>query len=282
MGVSNMAKRRGTILDEIMAYHRQQLPKVMRDVPLADLRAFTSVAPPTRDFYAALSASGVSLIAECKKASPSRGLMVKGYDAAELAATYTRAGARAISVLTDARHFQGSLQDLRDVKEATAAVRGPGKQHRPPVLRKDFIFHPYQVYESRVAGADALLLIAAVLSPGEIRELLALTRELGMEALVEVHTEEELHSVLGLNPRVVGVNNRNLQTFEVDFDNTARLRSLIPDGTLAVGESGIKTADDVRRMREIGVDAILVGETLVRSRDVLATARAFVQAGAAA
>lgn len=279
MGVSNMAKRRGTILDEIMAYHRQHLPKVMRDVPLADLRAFTSVTPPTRDFYAALKAPGVSLIAECKKASPSKGLMVRDYDAAQLATTYTRAGARAISVLTDARHFQGSLQDLRDVKEATAELRGSGKQHRPPVLRKDFIFHPYQVYESRVAGADALLLIAAVLSPGELGELLALTHELGMEALVEVHTEAELQSVLAVNPRVIGVNNRNLQTFAVDFENTARLRSLIPDGIVTVGESGIKTVDDVRRMRDIGVDAILVGETLVRSGDVMGTARAFVQAG---
>lgn len=272
MSVTKQAQRRGTILDEIMTFHRENLPKTMREIPLADLRALASVAPPTLDFYAVLKRPGVSLIAECKKASPSKGLIVPHYDAVEIAKAYAKAGASAISVLTDGRHFQGSLADLRDVKEAV------GKK-KVPVLRKDFIFDPYQVYEARVAGADALLLIAAVLSDADLRELLALTHRLEMNALIEVHTEEELARVLPLQPRIVGVNNRDLQTFEVDFDNTARLRKLIPAEVVTVGESGIKTAADVRKMAQIGVDAILVGETLVKSKDIYKTTAEFVKAG---
>jgi indole-3-glycerol phosphate synthase len=269
MSVTNLAKRRGEILDEIMAHHRENLPKVMADVPFADLRAMASVAAPPRDFEAAVRAAGVSLIAECKKASPSKGLLVPNYDPVRLAKLYEKAGARAISVLTDARHFQGTLAHLRDVRDAV----------RLPVLRKDFLFHPYQLYEARVAGADAVLLIAAVLSDTEMRELLALARKLGMAALVEVHDEAELTRVLPLRPGIIGVNNRDLQTFEVDFGNTARLRALIPTEIAVVGESGLKTPDDVRAMQEAGVDAVLVGETLVRSKDIAGTARAFVAAG---
>ena len=269
MSVTNLAKRRGEILDEIMAHHRENLPKLMAATPLADLRAMASVAPPARDFEAAVRAPGVGLIAECKKASPSKGLLVAHYDAVRLARLYEKAGARAISVLTDARHFQGSLADLRDVREAV----------RVPVLRKDFMFHSYHLYEARVAGADAVLLIAAVLSDTELRELLALARKLGMAALVEVHSQEELARVLPLNPAIIGVNNRDLQTFEVDFDNTARLRALIPPEIAVVGESGLKSPDDVRAMKAAGVDAVLVGETLVRSKDIAGTARAFVAAG---
>ncbi len=276
MSVSNQAKSRGKILDEIMAYHREQLPKIMREVPLADLRAFASVTPPALDFYAALKQPGVSLIAECKKASPSKGLLVRKYDPVQLAKTYAQAGASAISVLTDGRHFQGSLEHLRDVKETIANLQSP-----IPILRKDFIFHPYQVYEARVAGADAVLLITAVLSDTDLRDLLQLTHKLGMNALIEVHTEAELARVLPLEPRIIGVNNRNLQTFEVDFANTARLRALIPDDVVVVGESGLKTAGDVRHMRDIGVDAILVGETLVKSKNLSKTVREFVFAGRA-
>ncbi|MCA9920867.1 MAG: indole-3-glycerol-phosphate synthase, partial [Anaerolineales bacterium] len=206
MSVTNLAKRRGTILDEIMKYHREQLPKIMREVPIEDLRAFANVTAPALDFYAALRKPGVSLIAECKKASPSKGLMVRDYDPVQLAKTYEKAGAAAISVLTDGRHFQGNLEHLRDVKESV----------RVPVLRKDFMFDPYQLYEARVAGADAVLLITAVLSRNEMASLLKLTHQLDMNALVEVHTQAELAQVLPLQPRIIGVNNRNLQTFEVD------------------------------------------------------------------
>ena len=269
MSVSNIIKRRGKILDEIMRYHREQLPKIMRQVPLANLRALTSVTPKPLDFYAALQRPGVSLIAECKKASPSKGLMVPNYDAAQLASDYAKAGASAISVLTDGRHFQGSLADLRDAKEAV----------RIPVLRKDFIFDPYQVYEARAAGADAILLIVSVLGDNDLRSLLKLTHELGMNALIEVHTEAELERALAVQPRIIGVNNRNLQTFEVDFENTARLRQRIPADIVVVGESGVKTAVDVQTLAEIGVDAILVGETLVTSKDPFKTAKMLVQAG---
>ena len=286
MSVTKQSQRRGTILDEIMAYHREQLPKTKRAVPISDLRALASVAPPAVPFSAALKQPGVSLIAECKKASPSKGLLLADYDPVRLARTYVRAGARAISVLTDGRHFQGSLEHLRDVKESVANLRALVDDKSDlrlttgvPVLRKDFLFDPYQLYEARAAGADAVLLIAAVLEGGELSSLVDMAGELGMEALVEVHTAAELERVLPLKPAVIGVNNRNLQTFEVDFDNTARLRKMIPAGVTVVAESGIKSADDVRRLAEIGVDAILVGETLVRSKDIGRTTAELAVAG---
>jgi indole-3-glycerol phosphate synthase len=270
MSVTNKSKRRGTILDEIMMHHREQLPKRKREVPLADLRGLARLVAPPADFAAALAKPGVSLIAECKKASPSKGLLVPKYDPVAIATAYVRAGARAISVLTDGRHFQGSLAHLRDVKEAFPQT---------PVLRKDFMFDPYQVYEARSAGADAILLIAAVLSDSQISELQALAASMGMASLIEVHTEEELARVLALEPRIVGVNNRNLQTFAVDFGNTARLRAQIPPEVLVVAESGLQGPEDVAAMKAIGVDAILVGETLVKSKDISKTARALIAAG---
>jgi indole-3-glycerol phosphate synthase len=256
----------------------------MRQIPYEDLRAFANVAPPTIDFKLALQRPGVSLIAECKKASPSKGLIAPDYEPVQLATTYVRAGASAISVLTDARYFQGSLNDLRDVKEAILLSRSEAKQslserRQIPVLRKDFLFHPYQIYEARAAGADAVLLIASVLKDKELSALFKLTNELAMEALVEVHTEEELDRILELEPRIVGINNRNLQTFEVDFDNSALLRSKIPAGIATVAESGIKSALDVQRMRDLGFDAILVGEFLVRSKDTFTETVALVEAG---
>ena len=271
MSVSKLMKSRGKILDEIMKYHRERLPKHKREILPENVRAFAAVAPPALDFYAALKKPGVSLIAECKKASPSKGVIVSKYDAVEIAKTYEKAGVSGISVLTDTRHFQGTLDDLRGVREAVNI----------PVLRKDFMFDPYQIFEARAAGADCVLLIAAVLGDTEVTKLLTLTHKLGMNALVEVHTEHELERMLSLDPRprIIGINNRNLQTFKVDFENTARLRRLIPDDVVVVGESGLKTEDDVRYMKEIGVNAILVGESLVKSKDMLAKVRGFVRAG---
>ncbi|MEM9774649.1 MAG: indole-3-glycerol phosphate synthase TrpC, partial [Chloroflexota bacterium] len=257
--------------DEIMRYHRERLPKIKNEVAPADVRAWAQLAPPPLDFYAAVTKPGVSLIAECKKASPSKGLIVPRYNAVNIALDYQEGGASCISVLTDGRHFQGSLEDLRDVRETT----------KIPLLRKDFMFDPYQVYEARAAGADCILLIAAVLGDGDISSLMALATKLGMSVLVEVHTDEELDRMLALDPqpKIIGVNNRNLQTFKVDFDNTARLREKIPSHIAVVGESGLKTADDVRTMKQIGVDAILVGETLVRSKNTKKLAKEFVAAG---
>jgi indole-3-glycerol phosphate synthase len=277
MSVSKVSKRRGTILDEIMAYQRQQLPKLMRDVPLEDVRALASVAPPPADLIDAVARPGLSLIAECKRASPSKGLLVSDYDPVKLASRYVRAEASAISVLTNNRYFQGSLADLRDVKNSLLE-RG-GRVASIPVLRKDFIFHPYQCFEARAAGADAVLLIAAILAKSELAELMAVIEDLGMVALVEIHTRSELDQVLTLQPRLVGINNRDLQTFKVDFDNTARLRRAIPEDVLVVAESGIRHVKDVRRLAEVGVDAILVGEALVRSNNVSRDARKLVVAG---
>lgn len=272
MSVTNLAKRRGTILDEIMTHHRERLPKAMREVSFENVRAFAEMAPPPADFAAALRQPGVSLIAECKKASPSKGLLVKNYDPAKLAKTYAQAGASAISVLTDARHFQGSLEHLRDVRQAV----GPRKI---PVLRKDFIFHPYQVYEARAAGADAVLLITAVLGDSDLRDLLQLTHDLGMNALIEVHTEAEVERALALQPRIIGVNNRNLQTFAVDLQTTVRLRQIIPAEVLVVGESGIQTAVHVHTLRQANVNAMLVGESLVKSKDIGMAAKSLIAAG---
>jgi indole-3-glycerol phosphate synthase len=201
VSVSRQAKQRGEILDEIMRYHREQLPKIMRGTPLSDLRALASIAPAPVDFAGALQREGVRLIAECKKASPSRGLMVPNYDAVRLAQQYVEAGASAISVLTDARHFQGSLDDLSNVRDMLDTLPD---ERKVPLLRKDFLFHEYQIYEARAAGADAVLLIAAVLGASDLRALMQLAQKLGMDALVEVHTQAELEQVLPLGPRVMG------------------------------------------------------------------------------
>ncbi|MGH2536400.1 MAG: indole-3-glycerol phosphate synthase TrpC [Candidatus Promineifilaceae bacterium] len=286
MSVSKLARQRGLILDEIMRHQREQLPKTMRATPLADLRALASLAPAPADLAAALSGPGLALIAECKKASPSRGLLAPHYDPAGLAQAYVRGGASAVSVLTDGRHFQGSLEHLSQVKAAVSPpaallpTPSAGRRQRAiPVLRKDFIFHPYQLYEARAAGADAVLLIAAVLEGGELAELLNLAAELGLAALLEVHTAGELERALALRPRIVGLNNRDLQTFQVDLETSIRLRPLVPAGVLAVAESGIRTAADVGRLAAAGLDAALVGESLLSSRDVAAATRALVEAG---
>jgi len=269
-------REKGQLLDEIMAWKRQEVPKQMAEMPESSLQALLTFTPPAEDFVASLSSPGVSLIAEVKRASPSKGLIAKDFDAVELALTYAEGGASAISCLTDARFFQGRLEYLTAIKEAFRE-----RDIHLPVLRKDFIYHPYQVLQARVAGADAVLLILAVLGDAEYRDLLSYTRELGMEALVEVHDENELERALKAEPRVIGVNNRDLRTFQVDLGTTARLRPLIPEDVLVVAESGVRNAEDVRKLQRMGVDAILVGESLVRqpSRERKRKVRALVRAG---
>jgi len=254
-------KHKGQLLDEIMAWKRQEVPARMAETPETDLQALVAFTPPAIDFAAALARPGVSLIAEVKRASPSKGLIARDFDAVDLALTYADGGASAISCLTDSRYFQGQLEYLTAIKESFRS-----RNITLPVLRKDFIYHPYQVLEARVAGADAILLIMAVLGDADYRDLLAYARELGMEALVEVHDETELERALKASPRIIGVNNRDLRTFEVDLSTTARLRPLIPDDVLLVAESGIRGAGDVETLKAMGVDAILVGETLVRQQ----------------
>jgi indole-3-glycerol phosphate synthase len=256
----DMAKYKGEVLDQIMDAKRVEVPKQMEEVSLAQVKAFAQLAPPPLDFAAALRATpGASLIAEIKRASPSKGLIASDWDPEAIGETYARNGAAAISCLTDSRFFQGKLEYLTAVKERLREIGKP-----VPVLRKDFIYHEYQVYEARMAGADALLLIVGVLSDNELRRLYRLTYTLGMQALVEVHDEAELARALQQDVAIIGVNNRNLKTFQVDIETTARLRSLIPPEKVLVGESGIRDLADVRRMAAMGCDAILVGETFCK------------------
>lgn len=290
-------RHQGKMLDEIMRHKREELPERMHTMPLATLRALAATVPDPLDFVAALRRPGVSLIAEVKRASPSRGLLCRDFDPAHLAQVYVQGGAAAISVLTDSRFFQGELEHLTTVKETvtgerqkeekkatreTHATNLPISQSTiPPVLRKDFIFDPYQIVEARVAGADAVLLIVAVLGDHELKRLLEETRRYSMEALVEVHDEAEVERALKAGARVIGVNNRDLRTFTVDLATTARLRPLIPTECVLVSESGIHSPDDVRRLREIGVDAMLVGESLVTAKpeERLGKVRDLVRAG---
>lgn len=246
------------ILDEIVAWKRLEVEQCKRAKSPARVQAEAARLPAPRDFAAALRAPGVSLIAEIKRASPSKGAIRPDLDPVVLARCYAENGAAAISVLTDGKYFGGSLDDLRAVRQAVDL----------PVLRKEFVVDPYQVYEARAAGADALLLIAAVLDDDELAQLGALALELAMSALVEVHNEVELARALRIDPRIVGINNRDLKTFAVDLENTARLRPLIPVDVVLVAESGIRTRADVDRLGRIGVNAMLVGEALVRAEDV--------------
>ncbi|MCB0132021.1 MAG: indole-3-glycerol phosphate synthase TrpC [Caldilineaceae bacterium] len=270
-------KYKGKVLDEIMAWKRQEVPKQMQLVPLAQVKAFAGLTPPPLDMAAALTARpGASLIAEVKRASPSKGLIAQEWDPELIGETYARNGAAAISVLTDARFFQGQLDYLTSIKERLRDLNVS-----VPILRKDFVYHEYQLYEARMAGADAILLIVAVLSDSELKSLYDLTYQLGMQALVEVHNAEEVERALAFDGHIIGVNNRDLRTFQVDIENTARLRAMLPPGKVVVGESGIRDTNDVEKMAAMGCDAILVGETFCKlpQKSRGAKVREFVEAG---
>jgi indole-3-glycerol phosphate synthase len=260
-----MTQRTDTFLDRILADKREELASAMRSVPFAELKARLPQAPPPRPFGEALRGDTVRLIAEVKKASPSRGVLREQFDPLALARAYAGAGAAAVSVLTDERHFQGSLDHLASIRQAL--LQGP------PLLRKDFLFDHYQLYEARVHGADAVLLIAAVLNSALLAQLLGLVRALDMEALVEVHDELELERALMASATLVGINNRDLRTFKVDLATTERLRPLVPAGVTVVAESGILTRGDVERLRTADVDAVLIGEALVTAPDPAAKIR---------
>jgi indole-3-glycerol phosphate synthase len=248
-----------TILDKIVATKRTEIERAKVARPEKELRARLVDAPPVRDFFAALAADGpIKLIAEVKKASPSVGLIRADFDPVAIARIYEAHGATCISVLTDEPHFQGHLDYLTAIRTAI----------RLPVLRKDFILDSYQLVEARVAGADAVLLIAECLDDCNLRKLFNETCELGMTPLVELYEPANLPRVLEAGATLIGVNNRNLHTFEVDFNHTIRMRQEMPDDCLLVGESGIKTHDDVERLESAGVDAILVGESLMRETDI--------------
>lgn len=261
-----------TTLDEIVTHKREEVRRRLRAEPLERVQARAACAPQPCDLAIALRAApDVALIAEVKRASPSKGLLCPDFDPVRLATTYAVNGATAISVLTDEAFFQGSLADLTAVRRAVDGA--------VPVLRKDFIIHPYQVYEARAAEADALLLIAGILVDEELTGLLALTRSLGMTALVEVHDRGELERVLPLAPRVVGVNNRNLHDFTVNLDTCLSLRPLVPDSICMVAESGIHSPADVKRLAAAGIGAMLVGEALVTAPDAGAKVREVIRGG---
>ena len=254
-------KNMPSILDKIVAHKRSELEAVT--TPLDELKAAIADAPEVRDFAAALAGDGVSLIAEVKKASPSKGVIRVDFNPVEIARAYSVGGASCISVLTDENFFQGKLDYL-------TAIRNEVDQ---PLLRKDFVLSEYQVFEARVAGADAVLLIAECLSPSELKELHDLICELGMTPLVEFYEYSNLEAVLACDPKLVGVNNRDLNTFEIDLNHSAKIREQIPADILFVSESGIFTNEDVVQLESWNVDAILVGESLMRQQDVATAVR---------
>ncbi|MGH7902797.1 MAG: indole-3-glycerol phosphate synthase TrpC [Candidatus Dormibacteraceae bacterium] len=228
-----------------------------RRMPISALERIAGTLPAAQDFAAALSAPGLSVIAEMKARTPLMGVLAERYSPAGLARTYAGAGAAALSVLAQETSFGGRPEHLAEARAASAL----------PVLRKDFVTDEYQVVEARAFGADAVLLIVAALGSDRLRELLAAVRRLGMEALVEVHDASEVEAALSAGARVVGVNHRDLRTFAVDTGLTAELRSMVPSPCLLVAESGIADAGDARRLRRAGADAVLVGEALMRSPD---------------
>jgi indole-3-glycerol phosphate synthase len=253
-----------TILDNIVSARRRSLEETRLVLPLKRVQEMAEARKERRDFAAALAphaAAGtpqaVRVIAELKRASPSRGLLRHHYRRREIALGYAAGGASALSVLTEGQYFMGSTQDLTEVRRTVEI----------PVLRKDFILESYQVYESVAVGADALLLIAAILSDDELRSLLDLCNELRIAALVEVHTEGELDRVVAAGARIIGVNNRNLKTLEVNLETSFDLRAKMPPDCLAVSESGIKTAIDLHRIRDAGFNAVLIGERFMTQAD---------------
>jgi len=251
------------ILEEIVAASQQELEETERNQSLAELKRLAQEQPPALDFASALKGRGMKLIAEIKKASPSRGVICADFDPVRIARVYADNGAAAISILTESTYFQGSLNHLRAVK---AALGG----RRLPLLRKDFIFDPYQIYQSRAHGADSLLLIVAILTPEELRALLQLSHKLGMCCLVEVHNEAEVEIALNSNAKIIGINNRDLSTFKVDLATTERLKPLIPPDRIVVSESGIKSKADIERLEKLGVNAVLIGEALMSAPDIAA------------
>ncbi len=245
-----------TILDNILWSRRKTLEETRLAVPLERVQQMAEARRERRDFARAISAEGSSdlrIIAELKRASPSRGLLRQNYRRREIAQGYVAGGASALSVLTEEHYFLGSTQDLTEVRQGVTV----------PVLRKDFILESYQVYESVAAGADALLLIVSALPDPDLRSLLDLCRQLRIAALMEVHTEEEVKRATSAGAQIIGVNNRDLKTLEVNLETSVRLRERLPQGCIAVSESGIKTAADLQRIKEAGFDAVLMGERLM-------------------
>lgn len=253
-----------TILEEIAAYARERTAAAERKMPLADIRRRAEEMPRGDfSFEKALRKPGLSLICECKKASPSRGLIAPDFPYVQIAREYEAAGADCISVLTEPKWFLGRDEYLEEIASAVSV----------PCLRKDFTVSEYMIYEARLLGASAVLLIVSLLSEAQLQEYLGLCRELGLSALTEAHSAEEIGTAVRAGASVIGVNNRNLRDFSVDTGNSAALRELVPPGVLFVSESGVTGAADTEKLREIGADAVLVGEALMRASDKKAKIR---------
>ena len=253
-----------TVLETIVQTKKEEVARAKLERPIASLLEALALAPPTQDFLAALSGySDIRLIAEVKKASPSKGVLREDFDPIAIAKAYEQGGAACLSVLTDEKYFQGSLSYLTAIREHV----------KLPLLRKEFIIDEYQLVEARVAGADAVLLIAECLSPEELKQLYLRTRELGMHALIEFYEPSNLSAVIATGCPLIGVNNRDLHTFEVDLTHSIRMRQLIPMDRCMVGESGIFTHADTQLMLSSGIQAILVGESLIRKPDVAQAVR---------
>ncbi len=246
------------ILDAIVENKRAEVAQCKTQTPQRILEERIESMGSPRDFRAALRTPGISLIAEIKRASPSKGDMLPEVDAIELASLYEHCGARAISVLTDQKYFKGSLSDLGSVHQHV----------KIPCLRKEFIIDPYQIYEARAGLADAILLIVRILSDEDLRDFHALGKKLGLGVLVETHNEDEILRALDAGAHIVGINNRDLDSLEVDVNRTLELKNRVPGGVTLVSESGIYTRDHVRMLEDGGADAILVGESLLTSNDI--------------
>jgi indole-3-glycerol phosphate synthase len=247
----------GTVLDRILEARRAEVEHRKCVLPETALKYGAKAAAPVRDFTAALSPDGLNVIAELKPASPSRGVIREPFDAPELAKSLSFSGAAALSVLTEGEYFHGSLKNLRDARKQVAL----------PVLRKDFIFDPWQVWEARANDADSFLLIVAVLQDALLRDLIALGREIGMEPVVEVHTAAELERALRASAGIIGVNNRDLKTMAVRVETSLELVEQIPADCMAISESGIQSHDDLVVLRRAGFDAFLIGEHLMQAPD---------------
>ena len=253
-----------TILDKLAEHAFERIKAAEKAVPFDEVKS-KALSLPRGDFTfeKALKKPGISFICECKKASPSKGIIAEDFPYLKIAEEYEKAGADCISVLTEPKWFLGSDEYLREIAERVSI----------PCIRKDFTVDGYMIYEAKLLGAKAVLLICSILSAEQIREYIGICDSLGISALVEAHDENEVKTALNCGARIIGVNNRNLKDFSVDTDNSRRMRELVPDSVVFVSESGVRTAKDIKKLREIGADAVLIGETLMRAEDKRAKLR---------